>query len=190
VSFLPPQAHQGPVGSVLNPVGAYNFWITLIDSPRNPATASAVQQLQGALLAVESMVLAGFSECTGLEMQMQPEDRRVGGRNDAVLKFPTRVTYANIRLRRGVAISDDLWNWHHSFVHGKGKRRDGMIVLQNDQRVPVRTWVFQRALPMRWSGPALDAGQGRVAIEELEIAHEGLELASIGAAAGELGLSI
>jgi len=71
VSFLPPQAHQGPVASVLNPVGAYNFWITLIDSPRNPATASAVQQLQGALLAVESMVLAGFSECTGLEMQMR-----------------------------------------------------------------------------------------------------------------------
>ena len=108
------------------------------------------------------------------------EDYREGGLNTTVRHFPTRATWGNIRLRRGVAVSDDLWRWHDAFVNGHGTRRDGVIQLRNDRHEVVKEWRFRRGIPVRWTGPTLDAGQSRVAIEELEIAHEGLVLAGGG----------
>src|SRR6185437_11910426 len=112
------------------------------------------------------------------ETTMQVEEYREGGRNNTVLQFPTRVSYAHIRLRRGAALTDDLWNWYYDFVQGKGKRRDGVIVLQDEQHNPVKTWQFTRGMPVKWTGPVLNAGQATVAIEELEIAHEGLKISA------------
>lgn len=163
----------GPPGTRIDPLGSHNFLITMVDS---------TDALTTALTSIQNVALGGFSECSGLEGTQQLEEYREGGRNDTVLRFPSRTSWTNIRLRRGVALSDDLWNWHYSFVEGRGKPRDGVIALQNDLHIPLKIWVFKHGLPARWTGPALDAGQGRVAIEELEIAHRGLQLASPGAA--------
>lgn len=160
-------------GIRVDPVAGYNFLITLVDS-------SSV--LTTVLTGIQNVVLGGFSECSGLEMSLDVEEHQEGGRNGTVLKFPTRVTWSNIRLRRGVALSDDLWNWHYGFVEGRGRRRDGIIVLQNDLHIPVKVWYFTRGLPVKWTGPSMDATQSQVAIEELEIAHEGLKLLTPGAA--------
>ena len=70
--------------------------------------------------------------------------------------------------------SSDLWDWYYGFVEGRGKRRDGLIVLQNERRLPVSTWNFKRGLPAKWTGPAFNAEASELAIETLEIAHEGL----------------
>ena len=148
-----------------NPVLTYNFLITFVDS--SSALATAVS-------AIRNVVLGGFSECTGLEMSLKVEEYNEGGRNGAVLKFPTRVSWTNVSLRRGVTANTELWDWHYSFVQGRGKRRDGIIVLQNDLHLPVSTWHFKRGLPVKWTGPAMHASQNNVAIETLEIAHEGL----------------
>jgi phage tail-like protein len=159
----------GPTGVRLDPFPAFNFLVTLVDTSSPQTTA---------LNAIQNTVLGGFSECGGLEMTLQVDEHRQGGDNGRVLKFPGRVAWSNIRLRRGVTFSDELWNWHHAFVTGDGRRRDGIVLLQNEQQTPVKAWVFSGGLPVRWSGPALDAGQSRIAIEELEIAHQGLELAA------------
>ena len=162
------------LGARADPFRAYNFVIRLVESSGGSASTS---------VAPDRGALGGFSECSGLEMTLQLEEYRAGGRNDTVLRFPTRVSWTNLRLRRGVALSDDLWEWHYSFVLGKGRRRDGLIFLLDELRQPAKTWRFTRGLPVKWTGPALDAAQGRVAIEELEIGHEGLELvAGVGAA--------
>lgn len=158
----------------LDPVRVYNFLVTLVDSS---------SQMASVTLSIVLAPQAGFSECSGLELTMQPEEYREGGRNDAVLKFASRITWSTIRLKRGAALTDDLWNWHYGFVQGRGKRRDGIIVLQDDRHQPVRSWRFSRGLPIKWTGPAMNAGQNQVAIEEVEIAHEGLQLAPTGAAA-------
>jgi phage tail-like protein len=79
-------------------------------------------------------------------------------------------------LKRGIALSDDLFQWHYAFVQGNVQRRDGLIALQDEEHVPVKVWKFTRGLPVKWSGPAFNATQNQVAIEELEIAHEGLTL--------------
>ena len=83
-----------------------------------------------------------------------------------------------IMLKRGITVNDDLWAWHNAFVLGRGKRRDGLIVLQNDQRQPVKVWAFHRGIPTKYSGPVLSASDSQVALEQLEITHEGLALIS------------
>ena len=71
---------------------------------------------------------------------------------------------------------DDLWTWHNEWVKGKGKRKDGLIVLETEAHEPAKVWRFKRGIPVKWTGPSLNASQSNVAIESLEISHEGLDL--------------
>jgi phage tail-like protein len=152
----------------VDPLGVFNFYLTLVDS----------QNLAGTLIsAALNYFVAGFSECSGIEATMEVFEYKEGGVNDHVRKFPTRASHSNITLKHGVIyLYDDLWNWHNGFVQGNGTRKDGLIVLQNESRLPAKIWKFKRGLPMKWSGPSLNASQSNVAIESLEIAHEGLSL--------------
>jgi phage tail-like protein len=119
---------------------------------------------------------AGFSECSGLELALDIEEYKEGGNNGTVLRFPTSSKWTNLRLKRGIALSDDLWLWHYGFVQGTGMRRDGVVTLLDEQQNPVKAWSFKRGLPVKWTGPSLNATQSQVAFEEIEIAHEGMTL--------------
>lgn len=151
----------------LDPLPNYNFLITLFDSGG---------LLGGALSAAAGLVLGGFTECRGLESGLEIETYLEGGVNDRVLRFPTRMSYPNITLVRGVGLGEDLWLWHEEFQKGEGKRRDGLIILQDRMKLPIKTWSFTNGLPVGWTGPTFNAGESAVAIESLEIAHEKLEL--------------
>jgi phage tail-like protein len=165
-----------------NPLPAFNFLIQLIDSSSKVAEVlTAVSLASGG---------GGFTECSGLDASLQVEDYIEGGQNSYTHKFPTRITYPNIILKRGVGFGEDLWNWHFSYVKGKGKRRDGVIFLQNDLHIPIKQWIFKSGLPVKWSGPSLNASQNAIAIESIEIAHEGLELVSPGTIAADVGAAI
>jgi phage tail-like protein len=61
-------------------------------------------------------------------------------------------------------------------VLGTVARRDGVVTLLDEERNVVKAWSFTRGLPVKWSGPSLNAMQSQVAFEEIEIAHEGLAL--------------
>jgi len=152
-----------------DPLLNHNFVITLVDTTSLLGAAPASSP--GDVL---SSALAGFSECSGLEMSMQPEEYKEGGNNSTVLKFASRVTWGNLTLRRGLGTSTDLWDWHYGFVEGHGKRRDGVIVLLDEARQPARMWCFRRGLPIKYSGLQFNATQNGVAIEAIEIAHEGI----------------
>jgi phage tail-like protein len=154
--------------SRIDPLSVFNFYITLIDASSVDGT------LIGAALNYQ---VAGFSECSGLDATVEIFEYKEGGVNDYVHKFPTRASFANITLKHGVIyLNDDLWTWHNGFVLGNGSRRDGLIVLMDESRTPAKVWRFTRGLPMKWIGPSLNATQNSVAIESLEIAHEGLFL--------------
>jgi phage tail-like protein len=152
----------------VDPLGVFNFYLTLID------TANVLNTIISAALGYK---VAGFSECTGLEATVEVMEYKEGGLNEYVHKFPTRASYANITLKQGaIYLYDDLWSWHYDFVQGRGKRKDGLIVLMDEARRPAKIWKFKRGIPMKWVGPSLNASQSNVAIESLEIAHEGLVL--------------
>jgi phage tail-like protein len=150
----------------VDPYRAFNFVITLVDTANAPGST---------MTATQSRPAGGFSECSGLEMSLDVEEYKEGGNNGVTLRFPSRVKWANLRLKRGMAMADDLWLWHYGFVQGKVVRRDGVVTLQDEQQNPVKVWSFTRGLPVKWTGPSLNASQNQLAIEELEIAHEGLK---------------
>ncbi len=152
----------------IDPLGVFNFYLTLVDA----------SDVEGTIIsAVAKYAVAGFAECSGLEASVEVFEYKEGGENGYVHKFPTRASYANITLKHGVIyLYDDLWTWHFEFVQGRGKRKDGLIVLLDESRKPAKVWKFKHGLPMKWVGPSLNASQSNVAIESLEIGHEGLVL--------------
>lgn len=158
-----------PIQFRVDPVLNHNFLITLLDTSSALAFAGTA-----ALAAVTQVALGGFTECSGLDMALEVEEYKEGGNNGTVLKFPTRVTWPNITLKSGLGISEDLWWWQYSFALGQGPRRDGLIVLMNNFHIPHNIWYFRRGLPVRYTGPSMNAGQSSVAIQALEIAHEGI----------------
>lgn len=168
----------------IDPLPAYNFYITLIDASTQFSTVSS---------AAMGLLLGGFTECSGLDASLEIEEYKEGGVNDRVHKFPSRHTYSNITLKRGVGFGEDLWLWYEEFLKGEGKRRNGLIVLANELKLPIKIWGFQRGLPIKWAGPAFNASSSAVAIEGIEIAHEKLELVmspgkALDGAMGALGI--
>jgi phage tail-like protein len=159
------------IGNRSDPYRGYNFSVSLTDSTSALSIAFSLSS---------SPPIGSFSECSGLEKTLQTEDYPEGGNNGRVRRFPSRVTWSNIRLRRGVTGNDQLWLWHDGFVQGAGKRRDGVITLLDEQQNPVKVWRFERGLPVKCVAPSFNANQSAVAIEELEIGHEGIRLLKSG----------
>ena len=152
----------------IDPLSTFNFYITLIDSSNVAGTL---------ISAALNYFVAGFSECSGIDASIEVIDFKEGGVNDYVHKFAPRTSFSNLTLKHGVIfLSDDLWRWHNDWVQGNGKRKDGLIVLLDESRSPAKVWKFKRGIPSKWVGPSLNAAQSNVAIESLEIAHEGLVL--------------
>jgi phage tail-like protein len=170
-----------------NPVPAFNFYISLIRTSSSSGKLFGAEGFLGkALLSTDLIVAGGFSECSGLEATLQVEEYSEGGENRFVHKFPTRMTYSNIVLKRGITFSPELWRWHYDYVKGKGKRTDGLIILKDEDQEPVRSWAFKGGLPLKWTGPTLNATQNAVAIETLEIAHQGWKALPLSQALGDL----
>jgi phage tail-like protein len=165
-----------------DPILGHNFVISLIDT--SSALALATSLISS---AISDVALGGFTECTGLEMSLEIKDYEEGGNNAGVLKFPTRVKWSNITLKKGVGSGTALWDWHYGFVEGSGRRRDGVIMLMDDLSVPNHIWYFKRGLPIKYTGPSMNASQNNVAIEAIEIAHEGIyQLPGVGLGAAAL----
>src|SRR5262249_1421663 len=146
-------------GNRQDPVLGFNFVVTLTDSS---------SLLTITLSAMRQAAVAGFSECSGLDSLMKVEEYGEGGDKGMKRKFPTRNGDGNLKLRSGVTSSDDLWQWHLSYLQGRGKRRDGTVILQDTLQRPIRVWHFVRGMPVKWTGPTMQAMQGQLAIEELE----------------------
>lgn len=156
-------------GVRLDPLLSHHFMVSLVDTSGGLGVVTS-------LLAngIGHVALGGFAECSGLEMTMQPEEYKEGGRNAEALHFPGRIGWSNLGLKKGMGPSTLLWDWLYGYAQGRGRRRDGMVMLLNEQREPAHIWFFRRGMPVKYGGPALNAAQSNVAIETLEIAHEGL----------------
>ncbi len=126
-------------------------------------------------IELKGIIEAGFSECSGLQVETEVEEYREGGINDFVHKFPKMSKYQTITLKRGLTDSQELWKWHQEVVNGKFKRCNCSIILQDDEDKPKWRWDFIDVYPVKWVGPDFNAGQGAVGIETLELVHHGLK---------------
>jgi phage tail-like protein len=126
---------------------------------------------------IDGIVRAAFKEVSGLEATVEVQDYREGGENTTVRKLPGLTKYANIQLKWGMADDLDLYDWHQDVIRGDFERKNGSIVLFNQKGDEVARWNFVRAWPTKWGGPALNAESSDIAIDTLELVHEGLERA-------------
>jgi phage tail-like protein len=120
---------------------------------------------------------AGFSEIGGLTTETDIIEYREGSEDITVRKLPGKRKYTNINLKRGYTPDGkELWAWRKKVMDGKTQRLGGTITLLNEARQPALTWEFSEGWPSKWAGPAMNAKNNDVAIEELEICVEGLVL--------------
>jgi phage tail-like protein len=126
-------------------------------------------------IEVEDLVVGGFSEVSGLELEIEMHEYREGGVNGFIHKRAGPAKYvSNLVLKRGVTDSKVLWNWYWDVVHGTIARKNLSILLMDQAGVEKLRWNFQQAYPVKWSGPGLRTGSSEVAVETLELAHRGL----------------
>ena len=159
-------------------IRAFRFQVTL--------TRSATGGGTGADPDSERLGDGAFQECSGLDLEVDVQDHLEGGRNDGIVRRAGRVKLQPLVLKRGMLAGDDgardeLWHWIQDVLAGVRplRRYDGLVeVLTREGEDVVATWSFDRGLPVKLSGPQLNARTGEIAIEELHIAHEGLTLAA------------
>jgi len=127
-------------------------------------------------IEIDGLIEAGFSECSGLQVETEVEEIREGGVNEYVHKLPKGSKHVNLTLKHGITASDALWNWHKDVVNSKVQRKGVNVVLLDAQGGEKWRWSFQKAYPVKWMGPELKADGNTVAIETLEFAHNGFDV--------------
>lgn len=127
------------------------------------------------LVEIEGLVVGGFTEVTGLDIEIEVESYREGGMNAYAHELPGAVRYpSRLALKRGLTDADNFWKWYRDAARGKIDRKNGSIVLLDLAGQETWRWNFTDAYPVRWTGPPLKAGASEIAVETLELAHRGL----------------
>lgn len=130
-------------------------------------------------LEIDGITEGTFKEVSGLDSENEVIEHRVTGKggNLVVHKIPGALKWPNIVLRRGVTDDRKLHDWRKAIEDGKveANRKNGSITLYSPENKAIAKYTFKKGWPCKFKGPALDAGKNEVAIEELEICHEGLE---------------
>lgn len=129
------------------------------------------------LVEIDGITRAAFHEVSGFDSTIDVIEHREGGENTTVRKLPGMTKHSNIVLKWGLADDTDLYNWHRDAVNGKVQRRNGSIVLLDRQGQERMRWNFVNAWPSKWDGPDFNAEGNDIAIETLELAHEGVSRA-------------
>ncbi len=129
---------------------------------------------------------ASFSECDGLEMTIEPKTIREGGRNSGPVHMAGPVSYGQLTLKRGMTTNGDLWSWFERVATPEyaGLRASAHIVVQaSDSETERVRFLLAGCLPIKLKAPALNARDGLIAIEEMQIAYESLTVQRAGPAA-------
>lgn len=151
-----------------SPLNGFRFIVSL--SPADAYLPPALAML------VPLIAAGGFQECRGLSADLEVLPYPEGGRNDYVHQLPVRHSWGRISLRRGLVRDQALWGWYRAGLERSlGARRDGAIIALDEAGLPALAWAFRGGLAAKWTGPEFAALNAAVAVEGIEIAHEGIE---------------
>lgn len=143
-------------GQIL-PFTAFNFQVEIIpDGDRSP------------------LVSGSFAECDGLEVNMEVKTIREGGGNDRQIRLAGPSIWGQLTLKRGMSTdSAAMWNWMSKSIDDPTLRAEvEVVVLASDYSGESVRYQLSRCLPVKLKAPALNARDGMVAVEELQIAYE------------------
>jgi phage tail-like protein len=141
---------------------------------------------------ISGLIVAAFNDVTGLQAEIEVNEYREGGVNGYIHKRAGPARYpANLVLKKGITDSRELWSWYCQVLQGTIQRKSLDLVLMDSSGTEQRRWTFQNAYPVKWAGPDFKAGSSEVAIEAMELAHEGLVFSNSAApAAPELEVEV
>ena len=152
---------------------------------------------------LSGVLVALFTECSGLELTRDVEKWAEGGVNHYEHKLPGRVSQSNITLKRGLSLSRALWEWFSVGMYDFNVQRINFSIIQGAPGYNLATaiagaagansnamlfqglgkgfgkakhWNVEDAFPVKWKGADLNTSSDKVALEEIEIAHHGLDL--------------
>jgi phage tail-like protein len=121
------------------------------------------------------LVNAAFAECDGLEMNLEVKTIREGGANDRQIRLNGAVAYGQLTLKRGMTQNFDLWEWFRDSVDDPRLRANAEVVLlATDGRTERARFLLSRCVPVKLKAPAMNAKDGQIAVEELQVAYETL----------------
>jgi len=125
---------------------------------------------------IDGLQNMGFREVSGLDAANDAVDYREGD-GDTIRKLAGLQKFSNITLKRGITNDQRLWKWRQDIMDGKiqGARKHGQIILLDDEGKETAEWTFTDGWPTKWTGPTFNATANEVAIDTLEITHEGLK---------------
>jgi phage tail-like protein len=127
-------------------------------------------------LDVQGVIKGYFTECSGIGSETEVAEQKVVNEKgiQVVLKVPGRLKWGDITLKRGLTSSMDLWEWRKMVEEGtvKGARKNGSIIMFNQELKPVAKWDFKNAWPSKITGPAPKSDGNDLSLEEITIVHE------------------
>ena len=176
-----------------NPVPVFAFSVFMMDAGTAASGDGAGSD--------KTKLVGSFSEVSGLNAEMDTEEYREGGYNSAPRRFVKWGKYPTLVFKRGITPNSELWDWYYQVVYKAANpvRRNGLVVLRDRggdagaatragiegfERPAVAVWFFRNALPEKLQGPALNARGNEIAVESLELVHEGLYRLDASAVAG------
>lgn len=126
---------------------------------------------------LDDVEIGRFSECSGLSVEWDVQTYAEGGENRFEHKLRGRLKYPNLVLKRGITHEEALLKW---FFQSQDREKRGSITLTllGPDTKKIRSFAFAGAFPVKWTGPNFNAGSTSIAIETLEIAHQGLVMGS------------
>jgi phage tail-like protein len=128
-------------------------------------------------LEIDGIPIGGFSECSGLTANVDAVDYREGtDKQPNVRKLMGPPKFTNITCKRGITKDKSLWEWYGNIFNGVADRRNVTIILMDETREPVVRWHAENAWVTKIDGPSFKAGANEIAIESVELVHEGLTI--------------
>ncbi len=121
-------------------------------------------------------VKGSFSEVSGLEVDLPPIEYRAGSEDTTPRKVQGLKKFTAVTLKRGIIGDLAMWNWVRTGMTGTVKRTEASIVLYDENRTEVMRWNLRRVWASKWTGPSLNAKNNEIAMETLELCHEGLAI--------------
>ena len=126
------------------------------------------------LIEIDGVATGGFSECSILNTNTEPIDYSSGSDEITLKKMSGLKEFLCITFNRGITRNRELWKWMKTSINESVERKNGIITLLNETEELVCKWRFINGWPTKLIGPSMTATSNEVAIEVLEIAHEGL----------------
>ena len=123
---------------------------------------------------IDGLEAGGFSEASGFDPSIDVIEYREGDMVQTPMKLPGLKKYGNITLKQGVADSMVMYEWMIAGVEGEVERKTITITILDETETATASWQVINAWPAKYTAPDFNATASEVAIETLEIAHEGM----------------